>query len=101
MSTTPESKVKKNIRKLLDASRTYWFMPVQSGYGVRGVPDFLVCHQGQFIGIEAKSGDGKTTALQEMNLQKIRDAGGKTLVVNEENLQALQELLDGHDEGRT
>ncbi len=97
MAATPEARVKKNIRKMLDASRTYWFMPVQGGYGVAGTPDFLVCHNGHFIGIEAKAGDGKTTALQDMNLQKIRDAGGKALVVNEHNLSELQELLDGKD----
>ena len=97
MAMTPEGKVKKHIRKMLEASRTYWFMPVQSGYGVRGAPDFLVCHKGKFIGIEAKANGGVTTALQDMNLQKIRDAGGATLIVNEYNLDELKELLDDQD----
>lgn len=97
MASTGEVKVKKRIRKMLEASKTYFAMPIGTGYGNSGVPDFLVCHHGQFIGIEAKSGDGKTTALQEMNLRKIQAAGGKTLIVNEHNLFELQELLDGHD----
>lgn len=94
MASTGEVKVKKRIRKMLEASKAYWAMPIGTGYGNAGVPDFLVCHNGHFIGIEAKSGEGKTTALQEMNLQKIRDAGGKTLIVNEENLAELEVLLN-------
>ena len=97
MASTAEVKIKKRIRKILEESKTYFAMPIGTGYGNSGVPDFLVCHNGRFIGIEAKAGDGKTTALQDMNLQKIRDAGGKALVVNEHNLSELQELLDGKD----
>jgi hypothetical protein len=57
------------------------------------VPDFLACHEGQFIGIEAKAGKGKTTALQEDNLQRIRDSGGVSLVINETNLHELETYL--------
>lgn len=92
---TPEANVKRQIRKILDTTRAYYAMPIGTGYGNSGVPDFLVCHNGQFIGIEAKAGKGKTTALQEKHLQDIRDAGGQTLVVNETNLHQLKELLDG------
>lgn len=68
-------------------------MPIGTGYGNSGVPDFLACHKGQFIGIEAKAGKGKTTALQEDNLQRIRDSGGVSLVINETNLHELETYL--------
>jgi pantoate kinase len=90
-------KVKKRIRKILEESKTYFAMPIGTGYGNSGVPDFLVCHKGRFIGIEAKANGGQATALQLMNLQKIRDAGGTSLIVNEHNLDELKELLDGND----
>ena len=90
-------KVKKRIRKILEESKTYFAMPIGTGYGNSGVPDFLVCHKGKFIGIEAKANGGQATALQLMNLQKIRDAGGTSLIVNEHNLDELKELLDGND----
>lgn len=93
MASTPEAKVKSAIRKILDTTKTYYAMPIGSGYGNSGVPDFLVCHNGTFIGIEAKAGKGKTTALQEAHLQRIRDAGGTALVINENNLDELKELL--------
>jgi len=70
-------------------------MPIGTGYGNSGVPDFLVCNRGGFIAIEAKAGKGKTTALQEYHLAKIRAAGGVAVVINEANIHELEELLNG------
>ena len=94
MAMTPEARVKKQIRAILDEYGAYYAMPIGSGYGNSGVPDFLVCYKGWFIGIEAKAGKGKTTALQDMNLEKIEKAGGMTMIVNEFNLQVVVNLLN-------
>lgn len=93
MAMTPEAKVKKVVRRLLDDIGAYYVMPVTGGYGSQGAPDFLVCHCGKFIGIETKAGKGKTTLLQELNLQKIRDAKGIAMVVYESDIDALKECL--------
>lgn len=92
---TPEANVKRQIRKILDTTKAYYAMPIGTGYGNSGVPDFLVCHKGHFIGIEAKAGKGTTTALQEQHLADIRAAGGSTFVINETNLDQLKEFLNG------
>ena len=92
---TPEALVKKRIRKILEESKAYFAMPIGTGYGNSGVPDFLICNRGEFIAIEAKAGKGKTTALQESHLAKIRDAGGIAIVINEENIHALKGILNG------
>jgi pantoate kinase len=94
MASTPEAKVKKQIRAILDGYGAYYAMPIGSGYGNSGVPDFLVCYKGWFIGIEAKAGKGKTTALQDLNLDNIKKAGGLTLIINEFNLQGINSLLN-------
>ena len=93
MASTPEAKVKKAVRKLLDSIGCYYVMPVTGGYGAQGAPDFLVCCNGKFVGIETKAGRGKTTLLQDLNLQKIRDAGGVALVIYETDLETLKETL--------
>jgi hypothetical protein len=67
----------------------YYTMPVTGGYGTQGVPDFLVCLKGRFIAIETKAGKNTTTALQELNMKKIRDAGGVAIVVREEDVKDL------------
>lgn len=93
MPSTPEVKVKKQIRKLLDAAGAYYAMPIGSGYGNAGVPDFLICHKGRFIAVEAKAGINKPTALQEAHLARIAATGGIALVINETNYHQLTEAL--------
>jgi hypothetical protein len=93
MATTPEGKVKKSVRQVLAGLGAYHVMPVTGGYGSQGAPDFLVCLKGKFFGIETKAGKGKLTVLQEMNLQKIIDAGGVALVVREGDIENLSALL--------
>ena len=53
----------------------------------------MACINGRFIGIECKAGKGKTTALQEKNLNAITQAGGLSIVVNEKNVDDLLMLL--------
>lgn len=78
---------------MLDEAGAYYAMPIGTGYGNSGVPDFLICHKGRFIAVEAKAGRNKPTALQELHMERIRNNGGIALVINEDNLQELKELL--------
>ena len=94
MAQTPEAKVKAKIKAILKEHGAYYAMPIGTGLGNSGVPDFLVCHNGKFLGIEAKAGKGKTTALQEKNLRDIDRAGGLTLVITEENIDVLEMMLE-------
>ena len=91
---TPEGKVKDEIKKVLKAHGAYYAMPVGTGFGNAGVPDFLVCLNGEFLGIEAKAGKGTTTALQKKNIAEIEAAGGRTLVINEDNFELLEAVLE-------
>jgi pantoate kinase len=90
MASTPEAKVKEKIKKILKEHGVYYAMPMGTGYGNSGVPDFLCCVGGQFVAIEAKAGKGIPTALQEKNLRDIKEAGGVSLVINETNLDWLK-----------
>jgi Holliday junction resolvase len=51
---TPESKVKKKVKKILDDLGAYHFSPMATGFGRSGVPDIIACYKGKFIGIECK-----------------------------------------------
>ena len=93
-----EKWVKQQVVKLLKDRGAYYFYPVASGYMSSGVPDIVVCYQGLFMGIECKAGSNKPTAIQEKNLQQIRDNKGVAMVVNEDNLVALQNFLDHMEE---
>ena len=93
MASTPEKKVKDKVVKLLKANAVYYFFPTTHGFGRSGVPDIICCVRGKFLGIECKAGDNKPTALQEKEMQSIRDAGGRTLVVNENNISDVESIV--------
>lgn len=93
MATTPEAKVKAKIKAILKEHNIYYAMPIGSGYGNAGVPDFLCCVNGYFVAIEAKAGKGQATALQLKNLGQINKAGGYACIINEENLDYLKEVI--------
>ena len=94
---TPEKKVKRKIVALLKEYNTYYFFPTTGVYGRSGVPDIIACCDGLFIGIEAKADmkKNKPTALQQMNLQAIKEAGGISIVIDANNLNDLVGILEG------
>ena len=84
---TPEGKVKNDVKKILKARGIWFFMPMQNGFGVVGIPDFICCWRGQFLAIETKAPGkrGDTTANQDRKLQEIREHGGWSIVVDDAN----------------
>ena len=93
MAETPEWKVKKAVRLMLDKLGAYHFMPPANGFGRAGIPDIIACIDGHFIAIECKAGKGQTTALQDRELNAILNAGGTTYIARENNIDELQQLL--------
>jgi Holliday junction resolvase len=91
---TPEAKVKAKVVKTLKERGVYYFYPVTGGFGRSGIPDIICCVKGKFLAIECKAGKNKPTPLQEMEMQKIRAAGGVAMVVNETNTQDVVIILD-------
>ena len=91
---TPEAKVKAKVKKVLSEVGAYYAMPIGTGYGNAGVPDFLVCVRGRFIGIECKANGGKPTALQLKNLADIEAAKGLAFIIDENNVAELRNLLE-------
>lgn len=90
MAQTPEGKVKDKIKKILKANNVYFAMPMGTGYGNAGVPDFLCCFGGRFLAIEAKAAGGKPTALQMKNIAEIEACGGAAWVVDELNVNLFE-----------
>lgn len=117
---TPEGRVKRDIKAELEragfwqaghpepATVTGWFyMPVNNGMGVSGIPDFLGVETlritpdmvgmkfGRFFSIEAKAPGrmSNVTELQKDRHREIRAAGGVVLVADDVSI--LEEHLYG------
>lgn len=93
MAKTPEAKVKAIVVAQLRELGAYFFYPVTGGYGASGVPDIVGCYGGRFFGIECKANGNKPTALQTMNLEKIKASGGLALVIDETNAAQVGSYL--------
>ena len=94
MATTPEAKVKAKIKAILKAHDIYYAMPIGTGYGSSGVPDFLCCINGHFVAIEAKAGRGAATALQLKALDHIQRSGGHPMIIREDNYAYLERVIE-------
>lgn len=91
-----EADVKAAVKKVLGAfgDKVWWFMPVPTGFGVQGVPDFIVCVNGQFLGVETKFGKNELTAWQVKQMLGIAAAKGAHMTVNERNVEDLRAMLE-------
>jgi hypothetical protein len=90
---THEAKVKEKVKKALKNMGAYYAMPATGGYGSSGVPDFLICYEGRFIGIECKANGNTPTALQMKNLRDIESCKGVALVIDETNVHLTEQLI--------
>ncbi len=96
MAQTPEGKVKDKIKKILKTYNIYYAMPMGTGFGNSGVPDFLCCMKGKFLAIEAKAGDLQPTALQLKHMTEIEKSGGYAWLVNEVNMEMFELWVKEH-----
>jgi hypothetical protein len=82
---TPEGAVKRDIKRFLVDIGAWYCMPMGTGFGKSGVPDFLVCWKGKFYAIEAKAPGKKhnTTTMQDREIVGIHKAGGVALVCDD------------------
>lgn len=90
---TPEGRVKAKIKARLKERGIWFCMPIGTGYGTSGVPDFICCANGRFLAIEAKApGRARnTTVLQDQQIMAIHKAGGVAVVVDDP--KQLEHLL--------
>lgn len=90
-----EADVKKHVKRALASLGVglWHYMPVPSGFGTQGVPDFICTFEGRFLGIETKFGKNALSKWQEMQRDRILAAGGLYLVVNERNVDKLEGAL--------
>lgn len=93
MAKGPEDKVKRECKLILKRWGIWYYMPVQNGMGVVGIPDIIAVWRGLFIGIETKAPGKKknVTPNQKAQLRGIHAAGGLALVID--NPQDLEDRL--------
>jgi Holliday junction resolvase len=61
-------------------------------YGTAGIPDIIACIGGRFIAFEVKTPSGKLTKLQEITIQRIKEARGYACKVT--SVGEVREILE-------
>ena len=79
---TPESRVKKVVKVLLDEHKAYHNWPVPVGYG-RPFLDCFACAKGRFLAIETKAPGEELTPRQGITKDEVEAAGGIVFVIGE------------------
>jgi hypothetical protein len=94
-ASTPESKIKKKIKTVLDKYKAeghmYYYMPVPGGYGASTL-DYLGFFYGLGWAIEAKPPGGKPTDRQKIVIEQIRASRARVFVINDD--ETLTEFED-------
>lgn len=90
-----EADVKAAVKQILTelGPSAWWFMPVPTGFGVQGVPDFVCSVAGRFVGIETKFGDNELTKWQLKQMQGIMGSGAAYFIVTEHSVHELKNTL--------
>ena len=82
MASTPEGKVKDQVKRLLKKYGAYQHWPVQTGYGAPCL-DCHGCYNGLYFAVETKAPGKRLTPRQELTVQDIESTGGAVFVVGE------------------
>jgi hypothetical protein len=96
MKPITEAQVKTKVKELLKKYNVFYFMPAASIYGKSGIPDFVCCINGYFVGIETKApkvGIKGLTVLQKKTQSEILMHRGQYVVVYDENTFAKLDRL--------
>lgn len=92
---TPESVLKKELKRLLNERGAFWSMVTGGGYSKPGDPDMVVCYRGRYIGVEAKTWEGRLSDIQKVRRDEIIAAGG--VHVTARCVEDVSDALDAID----
>ena len=105
MKATPENKVKKQLQDYLKTIPELHFYSATAGpMSTGGIPDIVGVHRSRFFGIEVKAPGRRcernrgASALQVLQMQKFKAAGGFVMVFDGEELDWI-DLRNWIEEG--
>jgi hypothetical protein len=82
----------KILKYLKSLDNCFCFKEHGGRYGTSGIPDIICCFNGRFIAFEVKTEKGRLTKLQEITIQRIKEAKGKAFKVT--SLEEVKNILE-------
>lgn len=88
----PEAVFSSKFRKRVEALPKTWAAKIVMS-SKSGTPDWLLCVNGKFIGVELKMRGNGPTKLQQYQIKEIKNAGGLAIVVYHDTLEEAIEAI--------
>jgi len=82
----------KILKYLKSMDNCFCFKEHGGMYGTAGIPDIICCFNGRFIAFEVKTEKGRLTKLQEITIQRIKEAKGEAFKVT--SLEEVKNILE-------
>jgi hypothetical protein len=99
---TPEGKIKVKVRRLLGDYKTYFFQPVQMGYGPSGLDFHCMLTGAVAFFVETKAPGRMLTARQDMLVSHLRNMGAKVFLIwDDVTLAELEDWLNERSRATT
>lgn len=87
-----EKSIENKIKAYLKSQGAYYVKYHGNQFSQVGVADLLVCYKGRFLAIEIKNETGKTSPLQDVNIELVKKAGGISFVAR--SVEDVRKVID-------
>lgn len=87
-----EKNIENSIKRYLKSKGAYCVKYHGNQFSQVGVADLLVCYKGRFLAIEIKNETGKTSPLQDVNIELVKKAGGISFVAR--SVEDVSRVID-------
>jgi len=97
-----ESRFQSNVIRFLNEQGVWVVNIWGGGYQRAGIPDLLCCVNGLFVAVELKTESGRTSPLQDYNIEGIRKSNGHAIVLRPSGFDdfkkwVIREVRKPHD----
>lgn len=88
-----EKNFENKVKVFLSEQGCWTLKTWSNGVQRAGVPDLLVCCNGNFVGVELKAPNGKVSEIQKWNLCKIKESGGYAILLYPDQYEIFKNFI--------
>lgn len=93
MANQPEKKFENEVKRYLTSIGAWWYKTFGNACTRSGCPDILGVYRGRMIALEIKASNGRPSALQLREIERIRQAGGYARILYPKDFESLKRDL--------
>lgn len=90
-----EAQFQKKVTDFLTRQNVYYVKVWGGGFQRAGIPDLLCNVNGFFVAVELKTEIGRTSKLQDYNIERIRGSGGVAIVLRPSGFEEFKTFVKG------